>query len=218
MKRMAVAVAAISLMAAVGSVQAGVVTFNGVSSSGNPTLTTLTTEGFTFTSRHFHTVDSPGITLFGGSADNGTIYIGEEAGGLGLPITMATEGGQPFSLTSFDGTELFVNAAAAAVGGFPNAGYINVLGNLSGGGTVNAQFTLDGIIDGAGGAADFQTFVLPGTFVNLASVTFSGAQVTGAPGAIALDNINTGVIPAPGALLLGGIGAGLVTWFRRRAA
>jgi len=221
MTRMFVLVAALSLMAAGSRVQANVVTFNGVSSSGNPTLTLftpLTTEGFTFTSPHFHTVDSPGTTGYGGAVDNGTIYIAEEAGSLGLPITMAAQSGQPFGLVSFDGAELWLDAAAAASGGYPNAYYINVLGNLSGGGTVNAQFTLDGIADGAGGAADFQTFALPGSFVNLASVVFSGAQVTGAPGAIALDNLNTGAIPAPGALLLGSIGAALVARFRRRAA
>jgi hypothetical protein len=218
MRRTAWAIAALSLAVWVGQAQAAVITFNGVPSVANPTLTSLTTDGFTFTSGHFHTIDTPALGQFGGLVDNGSIYIAEEAGSVGLPITMVEAGGQPFGLVSFDGAELFLNAAAAAAGGFPNANQINVLGNLSGGGTVNAVLGLDGIADGAGGAPDFQTFILPASFTNLASVTFSGSVVTGAPGAISLDNINTGVIPAPGALLLGGIGAGLVTWFRRRTA
>jgi hypothetical protein len=216
MKRATWAIAALSLALWVGQAQATTVTFDSVPSVGNPILTTLTTEGFTFTSGHFHTIDSPTIASFGGAVDNGTIYIWEEAGLLGLPITMADAGGQPFSLVSFDGAETFLDPAAAAAGGYPVANQINVLGNLFGGGIVNTSFALDGIADGAGGIPDFQSFVLPASFTNLASVTFSGALVTGAPGGIALDNINTGVIPAPGAILLGTIGAGVVGWLRRR--
>jgi hypothetical protein len=216
MKRATWVIAVLSLVMWVGQAQATTVTFDSVPSVGNPILTSLTTQGFTFTSGHFHTIDSPTLASFGGDVANGTIYIAEEAGSLGLPITMADAGGQPFILSSFDGAEMFLNSAAAAAGGYPNANQINVVGSLWGGGTVNTMFPLDGIADGVGGAADFQTFVLPASFTNLTSVVFSGALVTGLPGGISLDNINTGVIPAPGALLLGGIGAGLVHWLRRR--
>ncbi len=216
MKRATWVIAVLSLVMWVGQAQATTVTFDSVPSVGNPILTSLTTQGFTFTSGHFHTMDSPTIALFGGAVANGTIYIAEEAGSLGVPITMAEAGGQRFTLSSFDGAEMFLDPAAAAAGGFPNANQINVVGSLWGGGTVSAMFPLDGIADGAGGAADFQTFALPASFTNLTSVVFSGAVVTGLPGGISLDNINTSTIPAPGAILLGAMGAGLVGWLRRR--
>ena len=170
---------AIGLLAGV-SASAATITFDLVPSSGNPILTTLTTDGFTVTSGHFHTVDSPGIISFGGAVNNGTIYIGEEAGSLGLPMTLVQALGGQFALTSIDGAKLFLGNAAAASGGFPNADTLNILGNLNGGGTVSASFSL---------ANAFQTFFLPGTFANLDSVVFSGSLFTGAPGGIALDNI-----------------------------
>src|SRR4051812_26798343 len=123
-----VAVAAASVPA-----QAGVtITFNAVPSASNPILTTLTTDGFTFTSGHFHTVDTPGIALFGGGADNGTIYIAEEAGGIGSPITMTPVGGGTFDLTSVDGSRSFLDGSSAAAAGIPNADFLSVVGNQLG--------------------------------------------------------------------------------------
>ena len=57
---------------------------------------------------------------------------------------------------------------------FPNsnAKNVDVTGALDGGGTVFLNFVLDGVIDGPGGAVDFQHLVLPATFRDLLSVTF----------------------------------------------
>lgn len=189
-----VVVGAVFGLLVVMSARAETITFDSVPSVGNPILTTLTTAGYTFTSGHFHTMDNPSTASFGGAVDNGTIYISEEAGALGLPITMAPTGGGTFSLVGFDGAEQFIDSLAAAVGGYPNADLIDVTGYLSGGGTVFASFALDGIKDGLGGAPDFQTFLLPATFAGLDSVVFSGSLygpsiLAGGPGGISLDNI-----------------------------
>jgi hypothetical protein len=188
---------------------ASVITFDSVPSSGNPILTTLTTDGFTFTSGHFHTLDT---RL--GFVDEGTIYIAEEAGSLGLPITMARSSGGVFDLTGFDGAEVFVTPNTS----FPDADILRAVGSIFGGGTITATFTLDGIRDGLGGVRDFQTFVMPAGWTNLTSVTFDGLLNIEGPGGISLDNIvvdETGApIPEPGTLLL--VGSGLIGLAARR--
>src|SRR5215510_7853183 len=107
------------------SMSACTVTFDGMAGADDPTpLTslTITEQGntFIFTSEHFHAMAQPEC-LFGGCVANSTVYIAEEAGSLGRPITMTREGGAPFTLTSFAGAQMFVDDAAAAAGGFPNA-------------------------------------------------------------------------------------------------
>src|SRR5687767_1446336 len=122
--------AAVALTAGAAPAKAAFVTFNGVPASGNPILTSLDSEGFRFTSEHFHSLDS-----FGNLATNGTIYIGHEGGSLGRVITMTKIGGGTFSISSFDGAELWVSPPS----GFPNATRIQVVGTLSGGGTLTAN-------------------------------------------------------------------------------
>ncbi len=180
----------------------------------NPIVTSTDSHGFNFSSGHHHEINDPG---FSGVAGNGTQYILEEGGSLGQPITMTQIGGGAFSLFSLDGAEVFIGNS---VGGFPNATFLNVLGNLSGGGVVNASFELDGLLDGNGGINDFQTFLLPATFTDLASVVFSGSIPGGSTNAgISIDNLNTSggtsvPEPAPWALLAAALL--LLPWARSR--
>lgn len=183
---------------------------------GNPIATSTTSGGFLFTSNHLHLFSVPNSPGFAG---NGTQFLGHEGGFLGAPITMAPVAGGTFSLSGFDGAETFVGNIEPT---FPNATAINVTGNLSGGGTVSVSFQLDGILDGAGGVADFQNFVLPGTFTNLTSVIFSGSITGGSTNAgLMFDNLKIELggadVPSPAPLaLLGLAAAGLGIPRRRR--
>lgn len=121
----------------------------------------FTTQGFVFT--------SPTDTLFScdgtapSLASNGTPSL-IDANFISRP-SMTAENGRAFSLVRFD-------AAERNSSGLNNATSIRVEGARFDGTTVVANFTLDGINDGPGGAGDFETFVLPASFRDLASVTF----------------------------------------------
>jgi hypothetical protein len=206
---MSIRLAKLTLALAVFSTPAwaAVIDFEGVPSSGNPIRSgTLTVDGFDFTSGHFHIIDNPSICDFGGCVTPQQ-YIAEEAGSLGLPITMTKSGGGTFTFDGFDADQNFIDSAAAAAGGFPNADSFLALVTFGGGGSTLFTF-------GGDGAPSFQTFDVGLT--DVLSVRFSGLTSGESLGGLAIDNIrvDSTPVPEPGTLLL--LGAGMAALGRRR--
>ena len=75
------------------------------------------------------------------------------------PLTIT--GPQPFSLAGFDYAELQPTGSGA------NATFLKVTGFLTGGGTLSRIVALDGVNDGPGGVADFQTVNFDAAFAGI---------------------------------------------------
>ncbi len=168
----------------VSQADAQVLTFDEINPPDNAIRTSLScgeTDGFLFTSPHFHAVGTVTNTQF---SSDGTTHIGYESA-RGYPITMSRVGAGTFSLLSMDVGEFY----NTDVFGHPDANKVLVTGIMRGGQTVSHIVTLDGIHDGVGGEIDFEHFVLPGTFVDLTTVIFTGLLDDGSDGGLALDNL-----------------------------
>ncbi len=151
---------------------------------GSIECTTSGGSGFRFSSDHFHLIGIGNTSVFSDYSSNGTPHIGYESV-RGFPILLERLGGGNLSLRSLDAAEFYFQLNPDR----PDAQRITITGNQAGGGVVTHTINLDGIYDGPGGVTDFQHFVLPGTFVNLTSVVFTGLLTNGASGGPALDNI-----------------------------
>src|SRR6266487_1624983 len=130
-------------------------------------------------------------------AENGTAYI---AAALGDSLHFSFLDGSVFSLVSVDLAEYSTTV--------PNAVTVPFIGYRADGSVVNASFRTDGIIDGTGPIADFQTFHFGPEFSNLSRVeipTFGWS----------LDNLAVAV-PEPGTWSLIILGAGVATILFRR--
>lgn len=162
-------------------------------------------------SNHAHLVSSPFATGNQSYATNGTQYIGLDPS----IIVMTSINGGAFSLMSFDAAEGFVISGSL----HPNtASKLEIEGSLVGGGTVTDVVDFDGSNDGTGIGVDFESFALPGTFVNLTSVTFRGLNTSGDPAIFSLDNIEVSAVPLPpAAWLLGSSLLGLARFKRHRS-
>ena len=191
----------VSMIAAIVLAMAGqanaqqILTFDEMSPdpAQNPILGSVVcanTSGLRFDSDHFHVVGPNFVPDFSSS---GSTHLGYESV-RGFPIVMSRVGSGTFSLSALDAGEFY--ASATIHPDFPDAEWITITGTRADSTTVTHNIVLDGIRDGAGGVADFQHFVLPNTFVNLRSVSFTGWRQGNVAGGIAFDNLQYTLSPA----------------------
>ncbi|MCH7812777.1 MAG: PEP-CTERM sorting domain-containing protein [Planctomycetes bacterium] len=118
-------------------------------------------------------------------------YNGTHVGVWHHDMVLTREGGGPFDLVSFD------------LSGFPTDHEVPFTVTAQPGNVV-ANFSPDGLVDGAGGVEDFETFALPEGFANITSATWVHTGGDTLIGLFVLDNM---VVPEPGTLSLLAIGA-----------
>jgi hypothetical protein len=176
--------------------RADLITFDTYPSAGSPELVSLNTEGYTFTSSHFHVLDGYNADIVRNNSPN---HIGHEGGSLGRAITMVRNDGLPFRLVGLDIAELWITGREFPE--FPNASHVGVSGSLNGGGVISQSFALDGLASGNPVAGNFQNVVLGPGWTNLVSVTFNGLKSNLPNYAFAIDNIET-TIPEPSSFVL----------------
>ncbi|MEZ4290310.1 MAG: PEP-CTERM sorting domain-containing protein [Myxococcota bacterium] len=133
--------------------------------------------------------------------DNGTPTLVARRQGLdSVDLRLASLTGN-FDLLQVDLAELFNPGAGNPLF---TALSIDVTGLLDGGGSVQRQITLDGISDGPGGVADFETFVFDASWTNLTQVVFHGVRPGSTLPHIKIDNIEVqaAVVPEPSTAML----------------
>jgi len=166
------------IYAAAAAGRAGVIDFEDLSiplgqyTGANP----VTSRGFNLTT------DDGGFEWDADGAYRGSLSFYTDSS----PVILTRVGGGVFRLNSFWAAEDNLNASRI----------ITLTGFLSGGGTVTAQFSLDGFFDGPGSANDYQLFMLPSTFSGLTSVTFVDPLAD-----LSIDDITVDV-PEPSTVVL----------------
>ncbi len=205
--RRLLALVVLVLAASIASAQASTITFEDhavPAGTAQPLAGDPTSGGFLFDMAS----DSYQFANNSALVDNGSTYLVIEGDPLSR-VTFSPTGGAPFGLTSLDYAEWQLNGRART---------ITVTGNQVGGTTVSLTLTPDGIFDGPGGQADFQTLTLNQQWANLTSVVLTGTGATfGTLNYFAIDNVvvNTAV-PEPATLGLLGLGSAYLIGHRRR--
>jgi len=178
---------------------ATIVDFQSINNNNNILSTPTDVQGLTFASSHYHIINNSDCS-FGGCVTP-TNYLAEDGPGLGFPVSVTLTGGGIFSVLALDASKMWADSAAAHTGGFDNADFLHLEGNLNGGGVVTHDLQL-----GFG----FSPFTFS-DLINLDSMVISGFVTEGTNNASwAVDNINylTAAVPEPEtyAMMLAGIG------------
>jgi hypothetical protein len=125
--------------------------------------------------------------------DNGSSYAGFLAGDK--PLVISNTIPLAFDLVSVDLAEY--SSVFAIAWTIPFTGY------RADGSTVAISFVLDGVIDGTGPAADFQTFYFGSTFTNVLYVQVGQSLYS-------MDNLRIEPVPEPPAILLAAVSLALL--------
>jgi hypothetical protein len=145
-----------------------------------------------------------GVACAPNCPDNGTKYHLNHGSGFAGTLTIT---GEPIPVSCDPDCSPFDLFKIDVAEPHPGSGPVTMIffGTTSGGESLEFNFVTDGIVDGVGGEADFETVVFPDTFRDLASV----AVIDAAPYlGVAIDNIivEPEIQPAP-ALAPWGLGA-----------
>ena len=206
--RRLLALAALFVVAGVGSVRAATINFEDLALDSVGNGGDRTSGGFFIDTgaNHSHVDDGTGW-----NTSNGTkILVIDDLPGLN-PVTFSPTSGAPFSLTSIDLSESHP---------FAYARQVQVTGNRVSGGPLSRLLTLDNNIVANVTANYFETFTFDSTWTNLSSVVLKGIGSGGASPAnyYAIDNIvvTVAAVPEPATLSLLGLGCAYVVGRRRR--
>ena len=191
---------------------AEVITFDALT---NGAYGTVTTQGFVFnasipiTMGFLFPIEGTTAACSPGCVFDGTTSLGV----ANEPMTMVTQSGSPFGLSSFDIAN-FSNFAADPLYGADFGGRVDAVtltGTVVGGQTLVTTFQMTN-------PYQFTTFTLPADWNNLVSVTFGGSALN--PQFLPstnLDNIQASEVPEPSCILLLSTGlAGLCGVLRRK--
>ena len=152
---------------------------------------------------YFETPNGMTVQDSGGQAnapDNGSTWMRTMAWPRQAPLTITNLSGAPFTLHFVDLAEystLYSTPRSIPFIGYKNDGSI-----------VTTTFITDGIIDGTGPLADFETFMFDADFTNLNRVVVNTYLYS-------MDNLGISVVPEPSSIAMIGLISG-GTWFSRR--
>jgi len=136
-----------------------------------------------------------------GSPDNGSTWIRTMGGPMQAPLTITNLSGAPFALHFVDLAEY--STAFAAPRAIPFIGY------KSDGSIVTTTFITDGIIDGSGPLADFETFMFSADFTDLNRVVVDTYLYS-------MDNLGVSVVPESSSIAMIGLVSGIGLFVRRK--